>query len=558
MTLHAQSAALPSQTQVLVVGAGPVGLALALDLTRRGIACVLIDKSDGIIRYSKMGAVAVRSMEYCRQWGIADQVRNCGFPADFELGQVFCTSLTGHLIGKSAPTSDGPEAALASPELKTRCPQLWFDPILQNAVRSLQRTTLQYDCELLSFTETASGVRATVRTGTSSQPQIIEAQYMVGCDGAGSHVRRLLGVQMKGEDVLNYSVGVYFRSSELLKLHDKGPAERYIFVGEDGNWAHLTVVDGRELWRLTVMGGDNRIDMETFDSQAWVDRCIGKTGAPYEITAVLPWRRSKVVAERFRVGRTFLCGDAVHVMSPNGGFGMNTGIGDAADLGWKLQAVLEGWASPSLLDSYEAERKPIGLRNTFAAAGNYAKIATAIDWSLIDSDTEAGARKRASVGSILVEAARGNLDSLGISIGYRYENSPICVSDGTPPPPDDPYDYVPTSRPGHRAPHAWIGKDRSTLDLFGDGFVALRFGQDAPDLTSLAQAAASRGVPLRIHMIDDPDVARLYEKRLVLVRPDGHVAWRGDQAPADPARVIDIVRGASHVMNAQDHSANAG
>jgi hypothetical protein len=295
--------------------------------------------------------------------------------------------------------------------------------------------------------------------------------------------------------------------------------------------------------------------METFDSQSLVDRCIGKTGAPYEITDVLPWRRSKVVAEHFRVGRTFLCGDAVHVMSPNGGFGMNTGIGDAADLGWKLQAVLEGWASPSLLDSYEAERKPIGMRNTFAAAGNHAKIATAIDWSLIDSDTEEGARKRATVGSILVKAARGNLDSLGISIGYRYENSPICASDGTPPTTDDPYDYVPTSRPGHRAPHAWLEKDRSTLDLFGDGFVAMRFGQDAPDPTSLVEAAAARCVPIRVHAIDDPNVARLYEKRLVLVRPDGHVAWRGDEAPADPVRVIDIIRGAR--TSSQGMPANA-
>ena len=540
--------ALPSQTPVLIVGAGPIGLALAIDLARRGVACVIVDKGDGIIRHSKMGAVAIRTMEYCRRWGLAERVRNSGFPHDYELGQVFCTSLNGHLIGKSLPQSAS--QSLASPEQKQRCPQIWFDPILQSAAQSSDAVTLAYHCEVVSFTQDKDRVLATIHDHLNGKTSTLEASYMVGCDGAGSDIRRALGVGLQGEDVLNYSVGIYFRSPDLLALHDKGQAERYLFLGKDGNWGHLTVVDGREYWRLTVMSGRERLDMETFDPAHWVDRCIGREGADYEIVSVLPWRRSKLVAEHYRSGRVFLCGDAVHVMSPNGGFGMNTGIGDAVDLSWKLHAVLAGWAPAPLLDTYETERHPVGVRNTYAAAGNFNSILTAVDWSMIDAQTDEGARRRCAAGKILEDAARGNLDSLGISLGYRYEHSPICIPDGTSPTPDDPYDYAPTARPGHRAPHAWIGKNRSTLDLFGDGFVALRFGQTAPDLSQLLDAARTRDVPLRVETIDDPNIAKLYETPLVLVRPDGHVAWRGDALPSNPLHLIDVVRGASKVTRA--------
>jgi len=535
--------ALPAETSVLIVGAGPVGLALAIDLGSRGIPCVILDKGDGIVRHSKMGAVSARTMEFCRQWGFVDKVRNAGFPSRYKPNQVFCTDLSSHLIGLAeypsvAEEPDTPE----SPERKQRCPQIWFDPILQSVATDLDNVTMGYQTEVLSLSEDEQGVLAHI-SSVAGGDKTIRAKFAVGCDGAASEVRASLGIAMSGENVLNYSVGVFLKCPDLLAFHDKGEAERYIFAGEEGNWGHLTVVDGHSLWRLTVMGGRDRLDMDSFDPHYWVRRCFGRDDIPYEIISVLPWRRSKLVADHYRSGRIFLCGDAVHAMSPNGGYGMNTGIGDAADLGWKLQAVLQGWAPMRLLDTYEIERRPVGLRNTYAAAGNFARILNAINWTSISDDTPRGAAKRAAVGQELVQAASGNVEVLGISLGHRYENSPIIVPDGTAPTPDDAKEYVPTSRPGHRAPHAWMPDGRSTLDLFGRSFVLLRFGDDGRSLAGFVKAAEDRKIPLQVVAIDDTAIATLYERRFVLVRPDGHVAWRSDDLPSNPDSIWETVVG---------------
>ncbi|MDB5570976.1 MAG: dependent oxidoreductase family protein [Hyphomicrobiales bacterium] len=531
------------QTDVLIVGAGPVGLALALDLGRRGAPCVVVDKGDGVVTHSKMGVVSVRTMEFCRRWGVSDAVRHAGFPDDYALNQVFCTSLAGHLLGvERYPSMQEQPETPDSPERKQRCPQLWFDPILQAAVKREASVRLMYGCELASFTQDASHVRAIVRDGESGETREITARYVVGCDGARSFVRETLGVGMQGEQ-LNYSVGIYFRSENLVARHSMGPAERYLFVGEDGNWGHLTVVDGRDYWRLTVIGSKERLHIDAASAQRWVRRCLGDDAIPFEIISVLPWRRSKLVADRYGRGRAFLCGDAVHVMSPNGGFGMNTGIEDAVDLGWKLDAVLKGWGGPRLLASYEAERRPIGLRNTNTAAGGFSKISKAARWSGVEREDEEGQQRRADLAPHLMEAARGNIEVVGVSLGYRYEDSPICALDGAPATPDEPDVYAPTARPGHRAPHAWISPGRSTLDLFGEGFTLLDFSGGAQTHRLEADAKAA-GMPLRVAPIQDARIAALYEKPLVLVRPDGHVAWRGDAIPDDARALVDLVRGA--------------
>ncbi len=531
------------QTDVLIAGAGPVGLALALDLAKRGVACVVVDKGDGVVTHSKMGVVSVRSMEFCRRWGVAESVRQAGFPDDYALNQVFCTSLSGHLLGVADyPTMKEQAESPDSPECKQRCPQLWFDPILQSAVAREPSARLMYECELVSFEQDAGSVRAQVRNVASGETIPIEARYLVGCDGARSFVRETLGIQMQGE-MLNYSVGIYFRTPGLLDHHRMGPAERYLFVGDEGNWGHLTVVDGSDYWRLTVIGSKERLDIDEASAERWVRRCLGDDAIPFEIISVLPWRRSKLVADSYGDGRVFLCGDAVHVMSPNGGFGMNTGLEDAADLGWKLDAVLKGWGGQKLLASYQAERRPVGVRNTSTAAGGFSRISQAAKWSGVERDDEMGQRRRADLAPHLMEAARGNIEVVGISLGYRYENSPICVTDGTPATPDEPHAYKPTSRPGHRAPHAWVEPGLSTLDLFGHGFTLLDFSKGEVD-TAPAQTVATRScTPMKVVTIHKPEIAALYERRLVLVRPDGQVAWRGDELPADMQGLLTNVTG---------------
>jgi FAD binding domain len=313
---------------------------------------------------------------------------------------------------------------------------------------------------------------------------------------------------------------------------------------------------------VPAVGGTDPRELTRDEIHAAIRRAVG-VEFDYEILTVLPWVRRELVADRFRHGCGFILGDAAHAMSPTGGFGMNNGIGDAVDLSWKLAATLAGWGGSRLLDSYETERRPVGARNVAEASRNLRRMLSfGGNPTLLDASDE-GARTRERVGREFSEAMRHEWYTLGIHLGYRYEGSPICWPDGTDAPPDHPRIYVPTARPGHRAPHAWLEHfpekwepvfrekmrpnvkppdDRSTLDLFGRGFALLDLGAEASSVAALRDAAR-RGVPLDVVRIDEPSVLALYERRLVLVRPDGHVAWRDDRAPADPAALIDCVRG---------------
>lgn len=539
------------ETPVLIVGGGPVGLALALDLSWRGVESTMIERTDGAVRNPKTGHISIRSMEFFRRWGIVDRIRNCGFPDDYELSMVFCTSLAGHQLTKHyyPPMRDDPQLAF-TPERKQRAPQMYSDPIIAAAVRERDDVTVRYRCEFLEFEQDEDKVVSRVRDLESGEELRIVSRYLAACDGAASPVRRALGIEMQGDPALNYSIAIHIRAKDLLLRHDKGQAERYILLGPEGTWGNLTVVDGKELWRLTVMGSQERIDAAEANAAYWMQRCFGREDIPYEILLASPWRRSRLVAGRYTDGRgrVFLVGDSAHTMSPTGGFGMNTGIGDAADIGWKFEAAVRGWAGPGLLASYEAERQPIGWRNVNAAADNFHSMMSATDCSKILDETPEGEVTRKRVGEQVRIATQKEWDSYGVVLGYRYEGSPIIMPDGSPAPEDHPSDYTPTSRPGHRAPHAWVegGPEhtgKSILDLFGKGFTLLRFDSTL-DPAPMLDAARTRGVPVTLLDIANPGIAKLYEKKLVLVRPDGHSAWRGDAMPADAMKVIDTVRGA--------------
>ena len=292
-----------------------------------------------------------------------------------------------------------------------------------------------------------------------------------------------------------------------------------------------------------MLGFRSKEEIEGLDASEWVRRCLGRDDIGFEIIDVQPWRRSRLVAERYSQGRVFLAGDSAHTMSPTGGFGFNTGLGDAVDLGWKLEGALRGWAGPGLLASYDVERRPVGQRNVDAAAENYFKLVGAPDCSRILEGGASGDAERVRIGRQMEEQTRTEWENLGVVLGYRYEGSPVIVSDGTSEPPDDRSVYEQTARPGHRAPHAWLPDGRSTLDLYGRRFVLLRF-DDTIEVAAFQSAAAARGVPLDWVDIDSPLVAALHGRALVLVRPDGHVAWCADAMPADALAVIDRVRGA--------------
>jgi 2-polyprenyl-6-methoxyphenol hydroxylase-like FAD-dependent oxidoreductase len=532
---------------VLIVGGGPVGLALAGDLGWRGIDCLLIEQTDGSIYQPRMDLVGVRTMEFCRRWGLVPAVEGSPYPRDYAQDNIYLTSLTGYELGRERfPGIGQAPPPKESPQRRERCPQNMFDPILRAFAQSQQSVTMRYRTRLISFTQSPNQVTAVVENAETGARERILARYIVGCDGARSLVRETLGISMRGNPVLTYTTNVIFRCPHLLSLHDKGKAYRHILIGPEGTWSTIVAINGRDEWRFSIIGGSEQREYTRDEIAAAIRRAVGRD-FEFEILSVLPWTRRELVADRYRNGRGFIAGDAAHVMSPTGGFGMNTGIQDAVDLSWKLAAALEGWGGDGLLESYGIERQPIGTRNVAEASGNLRRMLSVPPHPDLLADTPQGAATREKVGREFSETMRREWFTLGAHLGYRYEDSPICWPDGTEAPADDPGRYVPTARPGHRAPHAFLADGRSILDLFGRGFVLLGFNANAGDAAPLLAAARQRKVPMSFAALTEPHVAALYRNKFVLVRPDGHVAWRADHMPEDALGLIDVVRGATEV-----------
>jgi 2-polyprenyl-6-methoxyphenol hydroxylase-like FAD-dependent oxidoreductase len=538
-------AAAPAETPVLIVGGGPVGLALALDLGYRGVPSMLAERDPGTatVLLAKANGLHERTMEMCRRWGIADRVAEVGFPADHSGDTVYATALFGHLIGRTEipATRDRPTPD-STPEKRQRCPQYEFDPLLARAVQERGHTDLRYGHAFDRLEQDRDGVTAVLRDGSGRAVQV-RARYLVGCDGASSEVRRQLGIPFEGT-LLDYSVSAMVRIPQMVIPAATRGGERYILISPDGAWCVFTSVDGRTMWRITLVGSQERVNPDNIDVPAAIRQAIGRDDVAFEVLRVVPWRRSQCSATTYRQGRVLLAGDAAHTTSPTGGHGLNTGIGDVSDLGWMLAALVGGWGGGGLLAAYDLERRPVAIRNARSSTANYQGWVDNRGYQDVLRTDSAGEECRRRIGDRLATSLHQEWNSLGIDLGYRYDESPVIVPDGSPPTPDDPSDYVPTSRPGHRAPHAWLADGSSTLDLFGPGFTLLRLGEPDADVTPLLDAARERGLPMRLADIDEPDVVKLYQRRLVLVRPDGHVAWRADAPPADPFALVDILRGA--------------
>jgi 2-polyprenyl-6-methoxyphenol hydroxylase-like FAD-dependent oxidoreductase len=425
------------------------------------------------------------------------------------------------------------------------CSQIWFDPILRGFAQSCPSVRLRHRCRLERFETSPDGVIAEIADLATGARERVAADFLVACDGATSMVRETVGIALAGEGVLGHPAHLFFRAPGLLERCGRAPGTFFLAIDREGLWANIRLIDPVDaVWRLMVLDTDGHETAETLDRKGLLRRAIG-VPVDVEWLGTSLWTRRAVVAERYQAGRVFLAGDAVHQLSPTGALGMNTGIADAVDLGWKLAGVLHGWGGARLLASYEAERRPVGLRNVAMAAEFYLQHEEfEHGFGSIEDDTEAGRALRRRCGEALVRGVGRMFRTLGLQIGYRYDGSPICLPDGSPAPPDDPATYAPAARPGARAPHVFLADGRSTLDLFRRGFVLLRFDADAPDVAPLVNAARSRGMPIDVTTLSEPQAAALYQRKLVLVRPDGHVAWRGDEVPDDPAAVVDRVRGA--------------
>lgn len=554
MTEASDSSPKAGDTSVLVVGGGPAGLALSIELARLGVAATLIEARDGAIDTPKMSFVNVRTMEFCRRWGLADVVRKAGHPDTFHPNVIWATSVMGYVLARlDFPSELEEKSRFYSPAADCRISQLRFDPILLAHARQQQTLTLRYRTRLNAFRETPHGIEATVTDLVSGRDDTIRASYIVGCDGAQSAVRNILGINLEGLPSIQNNFHIFFESKELIEIFERrlGQIRRCNLVGFRGSWGIIMSIDWNGLWRFSM----NPPPRDETELPAILRRAVGGDFT-FNILNSSHWVSRELLANAYGKGRAFLVGDAAHQNPPSGGFGMNTAIGDAIDLAWKLWAVLSGWGGPRLLDSYEAERRPVAKRNAQEATQNLLSRRELKYGPAIGENTEEGEKQRAAFRQSLADtdALRYHETTDGIALGYRYDPSPIICPDGTPAPPVSATKYIPTARPGHRAPHAWIAggpplsgtrppHGRSTLDLYGDGFVLLCFGEHE-EANALKSAADERKAPLKVKQISDGEIAKLHEARLVLVRPDGHVAWRGNRSPADAGAIMDHVRGA--------------
>jgi 2-polyprenyl-6-methoxyphenol hydroxylase-like FAD-dependent oxidoreductase len=545
---------------VAVVGGGPVGLMLALFLDRLGVRCVLFN-TDATTRWHPKGSTeGSRTMEHLRRLGLADGVRALGLPSDHPTDVAYFTRFAGHELAR-LPMPSSAEAAQRkygvpaddqNPEPIHRANQMHVERFLSEHAGRRPNIVMRFGWEVTGFSEDASGVTLSAAPAGAGAPEQWQAQYLVGCDGGRGVVRRQLGISYQGEPGIEqrYLGGrmfsTYVRAPDLYRdVLQPRRAWQYWAVNPDIR-SVLISVNGDDEFLLRTQARVPDQPPEDAAVAAVMRRCAG-IDTRIEIIGHAPWTAGMaLVAERFGRGRVWLAGDAVHLFTPTGGFGMNTGIDDAANLAWKLAAMVQGWGGPGLLASYEIERRPVALRNTTAARELTVNIGETEVGPAIEEPTPAGEAARGKAGAMLAGFGE-QFASLGVQLGARYDGSPIIVADGSPPA-DDFIVYRPSSVPGGRAPHVWLDEARgpgsSLFDRFGGGFTLLRLGSRPPDATPMVKAAAAAQVPLTLLDVADAAARDLYGCDLVLVRPDQHVAWRGNRLAADPARLFAQVTGA--------------
>jgi 2-polyprenyl-6-methoxyphenol hydroxylase-like FAD-dependent oxidoreductase len=534
-----------ASTDVLIVGGGPVGCAVAVDLRHRGVACELVERDEGISYDMRAMNNSMRTMEHMRRWGIADEIRSCSrVPPEFRRDLVFCTALHGHELGVFRAYGFRPEdAAALAAEPGQPMSQKYTARVLRARAAELG-CAVHTGWEFADLEQDDSHVSVRVEpTGAGDGAVTVRARYVVGADGGRSAVRAAAGIAMSGAGGLGKHVHAVIGAPRLLEDLSVSPGCFYVlFNPEVGGLVLPSDVDEFNL-HLAGYAPDDEVGVDELVAKA---RLVIGRDVEVEVRRSSPYLIHELTAETYRHGRVLLAGDACHLFCPFGGFNMNTGIDDAANLGWKLAAVLAGWGGERLLDSYGDERRPIALSNCGAASDNVAALVAAIGEVLAsgvpDGDGPADDEARRGLGRRLYDATYPEWNTHGIVLDQRYTDSPVIADDGSEAPPWDRTRYVPLAKPGHRAPHAWLDDGAALADRLGDGLTLIDCGARSADVDALRDAAATRAVPLSL--VRAPALAALYETQLALVRPDQHVAWRGDRAPADAAGLIDLVRGA--------------
>jgi 2-polyprenyl-6-methoxyphenol hydroxylase-like FAD-dependent oxidoreductase len=532
---------LPAQVQVLIIGGGPCGLMLANELGRRGIRTLLVDQNPGTTQNAAANATQARTMEHFRRMGFADEVRAVGLPPDFPTDVAYFTRFARHELARfSLPSSRDARQLVttlsgswSAAELPHRCNQKFIEPVLRRHAEALPSVTVAYGWRMTRLQQSEDAVHADVQPAAGGKPLTIKTSYLVGADGPRSTVRQALGIGYAGETGITRP----FVGGRMYAVHARIP-DFYRAVPHRPAWMNVAfnaerrcfmpAVDGKGefAFHTQLLPGQDEDRVSESEAIAMVQQTIGLP-LNVEVIARAPWTAGhSLVAEKFRIKRIFIGGDAAHLFTPTGGLGYNTAIEDAVNLGWKLAAVLKGVASEALLATYEAERRPLALRNTAYAKGFADSLGNYVPPPEIEDDTPAGQAARRRAGEYYAAHGRAEFNIPGITFGGRYDGSPAIVSDGTSPPRDKANEYVPTACPGGRPPHLWLADGRSLYDEFGFEWTLLRLGLNTGK--AFTEAARRRGLDLKVVDVKIAQARDVYGADLALIRPDQIVAWRGN------------------------------
>ena len=537
-----------TEVPVLIAGGGPVGLTLSLELAHFGVKSLVAERNATTTSHPKMDLTNGRSMELFRRIGLADKLRAVGVPpkSNFNISWITDLSPNGHELQRFPYLSSDDEYwrrranndGSLTLEAPLRVSQIVIEPVLKDAADAHPDVDVRFSWRLESFTQDADGVTSVIKHSVTGEEQQVRSRYLVGCDGGGSTVRKLLGLENDGQANVARMFMVHFRSTALDVLQRFGIAWHY----QTGQGV-IVAQDDKEYWTLHRFL-EPGTDESKIDPRALVEEWVG-CKFDFEVMVANPWNAHYLVAREYSKGRVFMAGDACHQFMPTGGYGMNTGIAEVGNLSWKLAAAVHGWGGRTLLDSYHAERRPIA-KLSWATSETHLKVRFELgqlyaEAGDVSGNTPEAHAKRLVLGRRIADLTNAENEGWGTEHGYRYAGSPVVVEEAGTPPAFDSQVYTPSTWPGSRLPHVFLGAGTAIYDHLGLWFTLI-VSNDA-DVTALEAAANAQKVPLKVLRIKDANARKIYGHDLILVRADHHVAWRGNALPQDCANLMARVSG---------------